>query len=234
MGEVAFLLMDGLSIIDFHPDVMREPSAPGQNMLGDRGENLSSVLQSICKQPQQKERLLSWLQELTPMDAVDIDFKEDLSGKILLELVEGNGQRTLAYSASDGTLRFLGLLAALLNPRNETSPHLYIFEELENGIHPTRLHLLMQLIDEETSRNPNLQVVTTTHSPLLLHYLNPDTWNGASLVYRLPGHADSKITKIMDIPNARQIIEEQDFARLHESGWLENAMYFLADDEEGA
>ncbi|NEQ95298.1 MAG: AAA family ATPase [Cyanothece sp. SIO2G6] len=226
------LLMAGISAIDFSPEVMREPSVPGQSVLGDRGENLSSVLQSICHDSQQKERLLSWLQELTPMDAVDIEFREDLSGKILLELVEGNGQRTLAYSASDGTLRFLGLLAALLNPRNASSPHLYIFEELENGIHPTRLYLVMQLIAEEITRNPNLQVIATTHSPLLLHFLDQNYWDGASLIYRLPGQPDSKVAKIMDIPNARKIVEEQDFARLHESGWLENAMYFLADDEE--
>jgi predicted ATPase len=107
-----------MRFLDLNPEAMRLPSFPGQNILGDRGENLSSVLHDICQDPQRKNALLQWMQELTPMDAVDFEFPSDFTGKILLVLVEANGQKTSAYSASDGTLRFLAIIAAR-NPQRE-------------------------------------------------------------------------------------------------------------------
>ncbi|MCP4366887.1 MAG: AAA family ATPase, partial [Deltaproteobacteria bacterium] len=59
------------------PQAMRLPSFPGQTVLGDRGENLSSVLQAICEEQQQKQALLEWIRELTPMDASDFEFVPD-------------------------------------------------------------------------------------------------------------------------------------------------------------
>jgi predicted ATPase len=198
--------------------------------LGDRGENLSSVLFEICQDPQRKEALLEWVQELTPMDAKDFEFPSDFTGKVLLTLVEGNGQRISAYSASDGTLRFLAMLAALLGSE---PAQFYFFEELDNGIHPTRLHLLLQLIEQKVSEG-KIQMVATTHSPQLLRLLSPESLEFASLTYRLPNHPDAKIQRILDIPDARRLIEKEDLARLHESGWLEDAMAFLEPEETEA
>jgi predicted ATPase len=202
-------------------------------MLGDRGENLSSVMQDICQDPERKAILLSWLQELTPMDAEDFEFPSDFTGKILLHLIEENGHKTSAYSASDGTLRFLGILAALLS---KDSSNFYFFEELENGIHPTRLYLLMQLLEQEVARSQKTdsqkQVLITTHAPLLLHYLSHENWDSASVIYRLPKHPESRIKRILDLPDARRIAEDKTLGRLHESGWLEDTTYFLSDEEE--
>lgn len=212
-----------IKFLDLEPERIRQPSFPGQNVLGDRGENLSSVLFEICQDPQRKEALLEWVQELTPMDAKDFEFPTDFTGKVLLTLVESNGQRISAYSASDGTLRFLAMLAALLGSE---PAQFYFFEELDNGIHPTRLHLLLQLIEQKVSEG-KIQMVATTHSPQLLRLLSPESLESASLTYRLPNHPDAKIQRILDIPDARRLIEKEDLARLHESGWLEDAMAFL-------
>jgi predicted ATPase len=219
-----------MKFLDLEPERIRQPSFPGQNVLGDRGENLSSVLFEICQDPQRKEALLEWVQELTPMDAKDFEFPSDFTGKVLLTLVEGNGQRISAYSASDGTLRFLAMLAALLGSE---PAQFYFFEELDNGIHPTRLHLLLQLIEQKVSEG-KIQMVATTHSPQLLRLLSPESLEFASLTYRLSKHPDAKIQRILDIPDARRLIEKEDLARLHESGWLEDAMAFLEPEETNA
>lgn len=216
-----------LSFLDLEPERIRQPSFTGQSKLGDRGENLSSVLFEICQDPQRKEALLEWVQELTPMDAKDFEFPSDFTGKVLLTLVESSGQKISAYSASDGTLRFLAMLAALLGSE---PAQFYFFEELDNGIHPTRLHLLLQLIEQKVSEG-KIQMVATTHSPQLLRLLSPESLEFASLTYRLSNHPDAKIQRILDIPDARRLIEKGDLADLHESGWLENAMYFLDDEE---
>ena len=61
---------------------MRIPSVPGQLVLSDRGDNLSSVLQAICETAELKRALSHWMQELTPMDVVDFGFVADAEGKI--------------------------------------------------------------------------------------------------------------------------------------------------------
>ncbi|NMG22746.1 ATPase [Brasilonema bromeliae SPC951] len=228
--ETALAAMSALSsmrFLDLSPDAMRLPSLPGQTVLGDRGENLSSVLQEICENPESKQALLQWVQELTPMDAKDFEFPADFTGKILLQLIEENSQKTSAISASDGTLRFLAMIAALLG---QEPARFYFFEELDNGIHPTRLHLLLELIERKVSQG-TIQIVATTHSPQLLRLLSPQSLEYASLTYRFWDKPDAHIKRIVDIPEARRVINEQDLARLHESGWLEDAVEFLEDEE---
>src|SRR5262249_38629135 len=146
VGVAARTVVDELvsfRFLDLSPEAMRIPSLPGQTVLGDRGENLSSVLYAICTDDHCKETLIEWVKELTPMDARDFVFPSDQTGRILVTLIEEDDSQTSAYSASDGTLRFLAMIAALLGP--QPARH-YFFEELDNGIHPTRLGLLLQLI----------------------------------------------------------------------------------------
>jgi predicted ATPase len=212
-----------MRFLDLSPEAMRLPSLPGQIVLGDRGENLSSVLQAICADPARKEALVQWIQELTPMDARDFDFPADQIGRILLTLIEEDGQRTSAYSASDGTLRFLAMIAALLGPE---PAQFYFIEELENGIHPTRLHLLLQLIEQQV-QGGTIQMLATTHSPELLGLLSSEALGHASLIYRLQGTSDARIKRILDIPDAHRVLEKEDLARLHAYGWLEDAVSFL-------
>lgn len=208
--------------LDLSPTAMRLPSIPGQVVLGDRGDNLSSVLQAICADEAKKAALLDWVRQLTPMDAVDFDFAGDQTGRVLLTLVEADGQRTSAYSASDGTLRLLAILAALLGPE---PARFYFFEELENGIHPNRLALLAQLLESVTDQGKT-QIVATTHSPQLLRLLSRQTLEHAAVVYRLPGTTAGRIKRMVDIPHIREVLETQDVARLHESGWLEDILSF--------
>jgi predicted ATPase len=218
---------NSMRFLDLTSEAMRRPSLPGQIILGDRGENLSSVLQAICEDTKQKQALIEWIRELTPMDAREFEFIPDQTGRILVTLVEENGRRTSAYSASDGTLRFLAMIAALLGPE---SARFYFFEELDNGLHPARLYLLLQLVERKVSEGI-IQMIATTHSPQLFRFLSPKAREHASLVYRLPGVTEGRIKRILDIPDIQQIIEQQDLARLHESGWFEDAMVFL--DEAG-
>jgi predicted ATPase len=199
---------------------------PGQVVLGDRGENLSSVLQAICQDESKKNAIAAWLQELTPLDVVDFDFVPDQTGRILVTLIEKSGQRVSAYSASDGTLRFLAMIAAMLGP---DTAKFYFFEELDNGIHPTRLHLLLQLIEQQ-ARQGKVQVVATTHSPQLLAMLSDTAREHASLVYRLSDSPDAKIQRIIDLPDAQRVLERHNLARLHESGWLEDVVAFAEQE----
>jgi len=226
-AQAVMKALSSVRFLDLSPDAMRLPSLPGQTILGDRGENLSSVLQKICETPESKQALLQWVQELTPMDAMDFEFPADFTGKILLTLIEENGQKTSAISASDGTLRFLAMIATLLGSE---AAQFYFFEELDNGIHPSRLHLLLQLIERQVSQE-TIQIVATNRYPELLRLLGTQSLEYASLTYRLSDRPDAQIKRIVDIPEARRVIHEQDLARLHESGWLEDAVNFTEDED---
>lgn len=214
--------------LDLSPERMRQPSFPGQTVLGDQGENLSSVLQAIAEDSSRREALLEWVRELTPMDAVDFKFPPDQIGRVLVTLIEKDGRHISAYSASDGTLRFLAMAAALLGPKPAA---LYFIEELDNGIHPTRMHLLLQLI-ERTVRRGQTQVIATTHSPNLLGLLSESAIADALLVYRLPGEPDSRVKRIADLPDAPRLIASQSAGRLHVSGWFEDIVEFTEADDE--
>jgi len=216
-----------MRFLDIFPDAAKNPSFPGQIVLGDRGENLSSVLLAICEDKNAKRSVIEWVRQLTPLDVVDFEFVPDQTGRVLMTLIESSGRRTSAYSASDGTLRFLAIIAALMGP---DAAKFYFLEEIDNGIHPTRLALLLQLIEQQTKLR-GIQVVCTTHSPQLLAMLSDESRQHASLVYRLEGATDAKIIRIVDIPGAKEVLETNNLARLHESGWLEDAVSFANTTE---
>ncbi len=215
---------------DWSLDALRQPCLPGQDTLSDNGRNLSSVLYAICRRAAPKKSLLSWIQELTPMDAVDFEFPVDASGKMLATLVERNKQKTTLASASDGTLRFLAFLAAFLGP-NPSS--FYFFEELENGIHPSRLGLLLDMIENQV-KEKGIQVVATTHSPELLARLSKPALEHASLVYRSPDGPDARIVRVLDLPEARRLLKNHRTAALFSSGWFETTAHFNEPENNGS
>ena len=207
--------------LDPSPRQMRESAFPGQVVLGDSGENLPTVLQAICDDSDRRETLLEWTRELTPMDVADFRFQTEASGKVQLAIEEEDGRITSGRSVSDGTLRFLGILAALLGQR----PKLCVFEEIDSGIHPSRLHLLVELIESEVQKG-EMQVVTTTHSPDLLACMSDETFKSTSVVCRNPGSSDAIIRPAADLPNAEDLRRSQGLGKLHATGWMEDILYF--------
>ena len=218
-GDIRFL--------DVIPDRMRTGAFPGQTVMGDGGENLSAILYEICRFPDRKAIFIDWIQELTPMDVVDFEFPSDPSGLIHLAMKERRGAIVSARSASDGTLRFLAFLAALLG---KNPAKLYFFEEIETGIHPSRLKLLLDLIEHQTAKN-DIQVISTTHSPALLSMIGDSTFASTSVVFRPPDADHALIRPISEMPKAAALRTSQGLGRLHQSGWLEDVLTFEAEDE---
>ena len=207
-----------MRFFDFAPEFLRKPSIPGQFVLGDRGENLSSVLQYIFTDSVKKRILLYWLHSLTPMDILDIEFEHDSAGKICLVLVEKNGMRVTANSASDGTLRFLAMLAVFLSPN---PPRLCFIEELETGIHPTRQYLLVDFL-ERIADEGKTQIIATTHSPQILTFLSPKNHPFTSLLYRHENRSSASIIPLLDLPDAARVFKNNTLGQLHASAWFEN------------
>lgn len=218
----------GMRFLDPLPDLMREPAFPGQTVLGDGGENLPTVLQEICKNPKRAAVLYEWVRELTPMDVEQFDFPRDsITGLVQLVIGEMNMRKVSAYSASDGTLRFLAILAGLLGERSASPdrevPHLYFFEELDNGIHSSRLSLLLDLVEGQTAKG-GLQMITTTHSSNLLAMIGDDTFQNTSVVSRLPDTDDAVIRPVCDLRRSKELRLSRGLWRFHASGKMEDVL----------
>ena len=220
-----------MRFLDLDPQRIRQPAFPGQTVLGDGGEHLPTALRAICEDRQRKETLVEWMRELTPMDVHNFEFPIDPSGRVHLVFLEANGRKVSAYAASDGTLRFLAMLAALLGP---DPAGLYFFEEIDNGIHPSRVRLLIDLIERQTAKG-EIQVITTTHSPDLLTVMNDETFKNTSVVCRLEDADDAIIRPVADLPKAEELRNSHGLGRLLTGGWMETVLAFTEgyDEEEG-
>ena len=224
-------VLGAMRFLDLSPESMRQPAFPGQTILGDSGENLPAVLKEICADQDRRETLAEWTRELTPMDVRDFEFPTDpTTGKAQLAFRESTGREVSAWVASDGTLRFLAMLAALLgaNPAR-----LYFFEEIDNGIHPSRLRLLVELIERCTAEN-GVQVVATTHSPDLLSMVGDETFRNTSVVCRRPDTDTAVVRPVAELPNADELRRSQGLGPLHAAGWMEDAIFFTEGIEEEA
>ena len=147
----------------FEPRTLMREDVPVAEVeaIGSRGENLAAFLNLIqANDGDQMEAFNLSLKYLLPsIEHINIDRTKE--GLLSLRIVE-NG---LSYSSriiSEGTLRVLGLLAAL----HPASPTTVIgYEEPENGIHPTRLKLVADLF-KNTQELHNKQIIVNTHSPI--------------------------------------------------------------------
>jgi predicted ATPase len=127
---------------------------------------------------------LSRLIEQVRSIAVDVDEKRQL---LSIVVTDRNGTPHLASSLSDGTLRFLAL--AVMS--EEDLPRaLLCLEEPENGMHPSRIPAVLQLlqdlaVDPRESvgpDNPLRQVIINTHSPSVVTHVPEDSLLMAKLV----------------------------------------------------
>ena len=219
-------VLASMRFLDLIPDRMRQPSFPGQTVLGDGGENLPTVLREICADPDRRRRLIGWVRTLTPMDVEDFRFPVDpVTGLVQLVVLEKGGRTCSAYSVSDGTLRFLAMLAALLA---DDPARFYFFEEIDNGIHPARQWLLLELIEKQTAAGAT-QVVTTTHAPGLLTSVSDSTFKNTSVVCRPEASTDAIIRPVAELPDAGKLRTSQGLDRLLAGGWMEDMIAFTED-----
>jgi len=130
--------------------------------LSEAFDNLPARLAALKRTPAVKRRLVELVRELAP--GFD-DFEVIPEGGTLnLYLTEGN-LTIPARRLSDGTLRYLCLLAILVDPE---PPPLVVIEEPELGLHPDIHVRLAALLMEASART---QLVVTTHSDMLVDAL---------------------------------------------------------------
>jgi len=125
------------------------------DVLSESFDNLPARLAVLLGTPAIKRRLIELLAELAP--GFDDLVVVPEGGSLQLYLTEGS-RSVPAHRLSDGTLRYLCLLAILLDA--DPAP-LVVIEEPELGLHPDILPILRDLM---VAASEKTQLIVTTHS----------------------------------------------------------------------
>ena len=136
----------------------QRPDLPSHFLLPD-ASNLAHVLNAFQRTPTAKQRLLDALKDFYGQAEGYEAILE--GGSFQLYLNEG-AYLTPSSRLSDGTLRYLALLAILCHPK---PPPVVCIEEPELGLHPDVLPDLAELLKEASKHT---QLIVTTHSDILV------------------------------------------------------------------
>ena len=170
--------------------VFREPQRADMRTdeLEEDFSNLGLVLNRLRRNPQAKKDILSCLRDLYE-GVTDFDISVE-GGTVQVFFTEGNFTIP-ATRLSDGSLRYLCLLAILCDP---TPPPLICIEEPELGLHPDILPKIADLLVEASART---QLIVTTHSDILVDAMTErpeavlvcEKHDGQTQINRLDGDA---------------------------------------------
>ena len=163
-----------MGFYNLNPKLMRELQKPQEGrLLKPVGENIASVIGHLERlAPDRLTLVQQYLQTVAPMvhgverkqvgPMETLEFRQDMVGA-------KHPWRFLAQNMSDGTLRALGVLAALFQGHRDYSPTLVGIEEPETALHPAASAALREAL---TRASEETQVIVTSHSPDLLDDLN--------------------------------------------------------------
>ncbi len=156
-----------------NPQPMGEPAPQrmtgGPPMLNRDGSNLGQYLWSLREASLDAfNDLLEALQYVLPYARdVQPSITQEIERLVFLEMTEENF-KVPGWLLSTGTLRILALLACLRHP---DPPPLLVVEEVENGLDPRAIHLLVEEFRAAIAAKKT-QIIVTTHSPYLLDLLD--------------------------------------------------------------
>lgn len=218
-AEVARLLAN-VQRLDPSPQVLRSYSQAHQiGRMGERGENFAALIRTIGKDAQAKDAYLSWLKQLRPTELDDVGTLAGAVGEPMFMLVEG-GRTYPAPVLSDGTLRFAAIAAAFFQP---DMPGVMTIEEIENGIHANRVRLLVELLRSQAALG-STQIMATTHSPIVLAWLQPAEYATTFFCKRDEETGESRICPLPEVPHFLEVVQKQPISDLFAEGWLEAAL----------
>jgi predicted ATPase len=143
---------------------LQKTDLPG-DYLDEDGANLWMVLNELENTPDAWSGIIRYLKRFYE-PTLRVSFRVLVNTVQMLLHERGLNQPIPAVRLSDGTLRFLCLLAILCHPE---PPPLVVIEEPELGLHPDALGLVAELLVEASKR---MQLVVTTHSPSLVASLS--------------------------------------------------------------
>ncbi len=180
------------------PQFLRRRDRQQRDSIGHSGEYLASFFDALSEHS--RAAIVDDLAKLYPH--LENVFPQSHQGG-WKELVLHEAYETQSHLMStskhmnDGLLRTLAILVAL---RSEHS--FLLFDEIENGINP---ELIEALIEKLTAASH--QVLVTTHSPMILNYLDDDLARESVVFLHKGPDGGTRSKRFFEIPSMRDKLE---------------------------
>lgn len=179
------------------PEKIRAKVRNPSGSLGIKGEKLAHFIDTSGKggKTKLKKELETAYQQLsqinttqTPEGWVDLSITESFNGAEII---------SSAQHINDGMLRLMAVFSFIRYHSDKLS--CLLFDEIENGINP---ELVEFLVDNLVAANS--QILVTTHSPMILNFLEDDVAKqGVVYLYKnQAGH--TKAIRLFDIPSLNE------------------------------
>lgn len=159
------------------PDMMTDGQPPMRSGVYSRlepsGRNVGNYLYELVNYPelglQAFQIIIDRLRQALPFIS-DVQVRElrEWERSVILQVKHAN-ESIPAWLMSGGTLRLLTLLAVLNHPE---MPMLLCVDEIENGLDPFTLDLVIRELRRAVAED-GLQVIVTTHSPYVMALCAP-------------------------------------------------------------
>jgi predicted ATPase len=189
-----------LRLINIDPNIAREPcDIIEYDKMQGNGKYLANELSTLIENANNKYELEALLTQSVP------DFQDDIS----VSTPQIDFRRTIqirnkkceftSANLSDGTIKLIGVLVAIINQDNFT----VIIEELENYLHPNVNRLLINYLRETFKSNA---CILTSHSETILNLIHPD-----ELIICEHKDGSTKCNRIQNINRISKAIETSGF-----------------------
>ncbi len=218
--------LQSIFVFDPIPSHMRDYKPLSDTLQAD-GANIAGVLAGLEKDRKEEveKELTFYLKDLPEKDVRRI--RAETVGKFqtdaMLYCEEGWSNKSHEVDArgmSDGTLRYIAIVTALLT-RKENS--LLIVEEIDNGLHPSRAKTLIDML-KTLGRKRSIDIVVTTHNPALLDAAGNTMVPFITVVHRDEKDGSSLLTQLEDIEQLPKLIAGGSLGRLTTEGRIGKAL----------
>ena len=219
--------LNQIFVYDPIPSRMRDYSALSERLMAD-GANLAGVLAALDPQrhAEVEQTLTRYLKNLPERDIKRVWTERvgRLSTDAMLYCEEGwegaASHEIDARGMSDGTLRYLAIVTAMLiRPPGS----LLVIEDVDNGLHPSRAGLVIEML-RTLGKERGIDVIVTTHNPALL-----DAAGVRMLPFITVAHRDgitgaSRLTQLEDIAQLPKLMAGGSLGQLATAGRIEAAL----------
>ncbi|WP_166673604.1 ATP-binding protein [Curtobacterium sp. PhB25] len=234
-----------ISPLELQPDVLRRYAPIGRFEMGEHGENFAAAVWKLnydAETPRfyldgnneagheyeydedaisRRDAVLAWLNQVTPRPITALEAEASPTNEVVVTVHEEPYRQPIAApSLSDGTLRFAALALASVGQRGRRT---LLIEEVENGINPSRIALLVSMLEQVTASDSNVQVFASTHSPSILDYLDHDAAVRSVVIGWNPATSSSQVRRLGDLPGLKEATKGARLGDLQEEGWLQEA-----------
>jgi len=214
-------------VFDPIPSHMRDYTPFSEKLQAD-GSNIAGVLAALDEtRKEEVEKILTEYLKALPERDIQRIWTEPV-GKFQTDAMlyceegwAGTQSHTVdARGMSDGTLRYLAIVTAMLTRQPGS---LLVIEEVDNGLHPSRAHVLVEML-RNLGKDRGIDVIVTTHNPALLDAAGAGMIPFITVVHRDNTTGASLLMQLEELEQLPKLMASGSLGQLSAGGRIEAAL----------